>query len=92
MQAHTVIIYIIMLMSIFVVYTTSFLVGSPERMWELLREAAALHPVVGNAEGSYLTMRSQGQTPMFPSFLTTDIPQTAATSASSSSAPVSPQQ
>ncbi|KAK4617675.1 putative urea active transporter 1, partial [Fulvia fulva] len=55
---HTVIIYIVMLISIFVVYTSSSIVGSPGRMWTLLREAAALHPVEGNAHGSYLTMKS----------------------------------
>ncbi|PWY83435.1 putative sodium/proline symporter [Aspergillus heteromorphus CBS 117.55] len=55
---HTMIIYVIMLMSVFVVYSTSDLVGSSDRMWELLREASALHPVSGNAEGSYLTMKS----------------------------------
>jgi hypothetical protein len=47
-----------MLLSIFTVYSTSNLVGSPTRMWELLTDAATLHPVVDNAEGSYLTMRS----------------------------------
>lgn len=29
-------------------------------MWDLLYTAGQLHPVEGNAEGSYLTMRSQG--------------------------------
>ena len=47
-----------MLTSVFIVYTTSDLVGSTDRMWELLREAARLHPVEGNANGQYLTMRS----------------------------------
>ncbi|KAF7546311.1 hypothetical protein G7Z17_g8519 [Cylindrodendrum hubeiense] len=56
---HTVIIYVIMLMSLFVLYSTSNIVGSPGKVWELLREAAVLHPVDGNAEGQYLTMRSQ---------------------------------
>jgi hypothetical protein len=63
-QVHTVIIYVIMMMSVFVVYTTSSLIGSPAAMWELLKEAAVLHPVEGNADGSYLTMRSQGM--LFP--------------------------
>ncbi|KAF7194241.1 putative urea active transporter 1, partial [Pseudocercospora fuligena] len=57
---HTVIIYIIMLMSIFIVYTTSSIIGSPGRMWTLLKEAAVQHPVSGNANGEYLTMRSEG--------------------------------
>ncbi|KAL3465685.1 putative sodium/proline symporter [Aspergillus heterothallicus] len=56
---HTVIIYIIMLIALFVLYTTSDIAGSPTKVWELLREAAALHPVEGNAGGQYLTMRSQ---------------------------------
>ncbi len=56
---HSVIIYVIMLMALFVVYGTSSIVGSSDRMWELLQEASALHPVAGNADGSYLTMDSQ---------------------------------
>ncbi|KAH8900142.1 putative sodium/proline symporter [Thozetella sp. PMI_491] len=56
---HTVVIYIIMCWGLIVVYTRSAIIGSPERMYELLMEAAALHPVEGNAEGSYLTMRSE---------------------------------
>ncbi|KAL4779274.1 putative sodium/proline symporter [Aspergillus varians] len=56
---HTVVIYIIMLIALFVFYATSSQTGSPTRVWELLTEAAALHPVEGNADGQYLTMRSQ---------------------------------
>lgn len=48
-------------MSLFVVYTTSNVIGSTDRMWELLKEAAALHPVAGNADGSYLTMKSESK-------------------------------
>ncbi|KAJ9355085.1 hypothetical protein DTO280E4_6599 [Paecilomyces variotii] len=59
LQVHTVVIYVIMLMSIFVVYTTSDIIGSTDRMWDLLQEAGRLHPVPGNAEGTYLTMRSE---------------------------------
>ncbi|RDW60681.1 sodium symporter [Coleophoma cylindrospora] len=55
---HTVIIFVIMCMSAFVVYTTSSVIGSSDKMWELLTDASALHPIQGNAEGSYLTMRS----------------------------------
>lgn len=58
-QIHTVIIYIIMLMSLFVFYATSDRAGSPGRVWELLKEAAAMHPVEGNADGQYLTMSSR---------------------------------
>jgi hypothetical protein len=48
-----------MLVSLFVFYTSSDIAGSPTRVWELLKEAAALHPVAGNADGQYLTMRSE---------------------------------
>ncbi|GJN69220.1 urea active transporter [Purpureocillium lilacinum] len=41
-------------------YATSDLLGSPSAVYDLLVEAAKAHPVDGNAEGSYLTMRSQG--------------------------------
>lgn len=34
------------------------LIGSPEAMYELLREAAAQRPVSGNEDGSYLTLKS----------------------------------
>ncbi|KAL2818225.1 putative sodium/proline symporter [Aspergillus cavernicola] len=57
--AHTVIIYIIMLLALFVFYVTSDVAGSPTKVWELLKEAAVLHPVDGNADGEYLTMRSK---------------------------------
>lgn len=53
------VIYIIMLASLFAAYVTSDAVGSPGRMYELLTEAAQLHPVAGNAQGSYLTMQSE---------------------------------
>ncbi|KAJ4361273.1 hypothetical protein N0V95_002042 [Ascochyta clinopodiicola] len=48
-----------MLLCIFVAYVTSDVVGSPGRMYELLKEAANLHPVAGNEGGSYMTMRSE---------------------------------
>ncbi|KAG0257235.1 hypothetical protein DFQ27_005249 [Actinomortierella ambigua] len=55
---HTVVIMIIVLMFSFTAYCTSDLIGSPERMFDLLHEAAVRHPVEGNEEGSYLTMAS----------------------------------
>jgi Na+/proline symporter len=55
---HTVIIFVIMLSSMFVMYSTSEHVGSPGRMWELLKAAAEVRPVDGNAGGEFLTMRS----------------------------------
>lgn len=54
------VIYVIMLSTLFAVYTTSSQIGSSDKMFDLLRTAAQLHPVEGNAGGSYLTMRSQG--------------------------------
>ncbi|KAM0558127.1 hypothetical protein ACHAPJ_005294 [Fusarium lateritium] len=56
---HTIIIYTIMLLCLFVTYVHSDAIGSPGRMYELLSEAARLHPVAGNADGSYMTMKSQ---------------------------------
>ena len=40
----------------FTVYATSDLIGSPDKMWELLQAASAANPVDGNAQGSYVTM------------------------------------
>lgn len=48
-----------MLLCLFVVYATSDVIGSTRRMFELLTEAAALHPVAGNEAGSYMTMKSE---------------------------------
>ena len=47
-----------MLTSLFIVYLTSEVIGSPDTMWGLLVEAAARKPVSGNAGGSFLTMNS----------------------------------
>jgi SSS family transporter len=57
--AHTVVIIVILLMFAFKAYATSDVLGSPSKVWELLNEAAKRHPVAGNADGSYLTMRSK---------------------------------
>jgi len=43
----------------FTVYTASDLIGSPATMYNLLMEKAFASPVSGNAQGSYLTMRSK---------------------------------
>lgn len=43
----------------FTVYATSDKIGSIEKMHELLTNAAMEAPVSGNAQGSYLTMRSK---------------------------------
>ncbi|KAF2758703.1 urea active transporter [Pseudovirgaria hyperparasitica] len=57
--AHTVVILIIILTFAFTTYATSDVLGSPSKVYDLLQQAAARHPVEGNAEGSYLTMRSK---------------------------------
>ena len=40
-------------------YTTNENLGSPGKVYDLLTQAAKVHPVEGNADGSYLTMRSK---------------------------------
>ncbi|CAG8982733.1 hypothetical protein HYALB_00001014 [Hymenoscyphus albidus] len=55
---HTVIIMVIILYFMFSVYTSNQLIGSHERMFELLQQAANLRPVDGNQDGSYLTLKS----------------------------------
>ncbi|KAJ2899515.1 uncharacterized protein MKZ38_003009 [Zalerion maritima] len=56
--ANTFIMLVIIIIYGFEVYASNPLLGSPARVYELLVEAAARHPVDGNAGGSYLTMRS----------------------------------
>lgn len=51
---HTVIIYVILLVLIFYMFCTSSLIGSPGKMYELLKEAQILHPAPGD---SYLSFR-----------------------------------
>ena len=43
----------------FTAYATNEVLGSPKKVYELLVKAAEAHPVAGNADGSYLTMRSK---------------------------------
>ena len=40
-------------------YATNVNLGSPAKVYDLLVEAAKTHPVEGNEQGSYLTMRSK---------------------------------
>ncbi|TGZ78507.1 Na+/solute symporter [Ascodesmis nigricans] len=56
---HTVIILVIIFIFAFTTYATSPILGSPGAVFDLLKKAAALHPVEGNAQGSYLTMNSR---------------------------------
>jgi Na+/proline symporter len=55
---HTVIIYVVILVGLFVTYATSNLIGSIDEMYRLLKEAAIRTPVAGNPGGDYLTMHS----------------------------------
>ncbi|KAI9817165.1 MAG: hypothetical protein M1827_001277 [Pycnora praestabilis] len=56
---HTVMLLIIIFIFAFTAYATNVNLGSPGKVYDLLTEAAKMHPVAGNAEGSYLTMRSK---------------------------------
>lgn len=56
---HTVMLIIIIFIFAFTAYTTNVNLGSPGKVYNLLVEAGKRHPVEGNAEGSYLTMRSR---------------------------------
>ncbi|THX18516.1 Na+/solute symporter [Aureobasidium pullulans] len=56
---HTIILYFIVLTGLFLAYTTSDLIGSPDTMWELLKEAAVRSPNATNPGGEYLTLRNQ---------------------------------
>lgn len=55
---HTIVIIVIILVFGFTVFCTSNEIGSSNKLWELVTEAADRHPVSGNAQGSYLTMKS----------------------------------
>lgn len=55
---HVVIIYVIMITFLFRTYATSDLIGSPQKMWDLLVEAGNKYPVEGNKAGSLITFTS----------------------------------
>ena len=57
--SHTLVLYCILISFALIAYGSSSLIGSPAKMWELLHQASQEHPVSGNAQGSYLTMRSK---------------------------------
>ncbi|WVQ83382.1 hypothetical protein IAT38_005523 [Cryptococcus sp. DSM 104549] len=57
--SHTLVLYCILISFALVAYATSDIIGSPKKMWEMLHTAAANNPISGNAQGSYLTMRSK---------------------------------
>ena len=56
---HTVMIIVLIFVFAFTAYTTSNIAGSPGKVYDLLVAASEAHPVAGNKDGSYLTMRSQ---------------------------------
>ncbi|CAK36917.1 hypothetical protein CBS115989_979 [Aspergillus niger] len=56
---HTVVIIVVIFIFAFSAYATSDKLGSPGAVYDALVAASKLHPVDGNAEGSYLTMRSK---------------------------------
>ena len=62
---HTVVILIIILYFTIVTYKTSPLLGSPSKVYDLLVNASLIHPIEGNSEGSYLTMKSQNSAIFF---------------------------
>lgn len=55
---HTFILLIIIIVFALTTYATSDSLGSPAAVYNALVSAAERHPVAGNAQGSYLTMRS----------------------------------
>ncbi|OJA15055.1 hypothetical protein AZE42_05848 [Rhizopogon vesiculosus] len=56
---HTTVLFAIILTFAFTVYATSGSIGSIRHMHYLLSEVSQVTPVVGNAGGSYLTLRSE---------------------------------
>ncbi|KAK9455741.1 hypothetical protein V1511DRAFT_487676 [Dipodascopsis uninucleata] len=56
---HTVIILVIILIFAFATYANSDVLGSPGKVYDILVSISKEYPVSGNAEGSYLTMRSK---------------------------------
>ncbi|KAL4884525.1 Sodium:solute symporter family-domain-containing protein [Aspergillus karnatakaensis] len=56
---HTVVIIVIIFIFSFSAYATNDKLGSPGKVYDLLVQAAQRNPVEGNAEGSYMTMKSE---------------------------------
>ncbi|KAI1478293.1 Na+/solute symporter [Daldinia eschscholtzii] len=56
---HTFILLILIIIFSLTAFASSDKLGSPSAVYDLLVEAAFNHPVEGNAQGSYLTMRSK---------------------------------
>ncbi|KXJ95676.1 Sodium:solute symporter family-domain-containing protein [Microdochium bolleyi] len=62
---HTVVVLIIILIFALTAYATGSELGSPSVVYDKLVEAAAAHPIEGNAGGSYLTMTSKSGAEFF---------------------------
>ncbi|KAE8403805.1 Sodium:solute symporter family-domain-containing protein [Aspergillus pseudonomiae] len=56
---HTVVIIVVIFIYAFSAYASNDTLGSPGKVYDALVAAADRHPVEGNAQGSYLTMRSK---------------------------------
>jgi urea-proton symporter len=56
---HTFILLIIIILFSLTTYANSDVLGSPSAVYDLLVQAATKHPVEGNQDGSYLTMKSK---------------------------------
>lgn len=56
---HTVVIIVVIFIFAFSAYATNDTLGSPGAVYDALVAASTRHPVEGNAQGSYLTMRSK---------------------------------
>lgn len=54
---HTIIIYVIIIVVVYVTYASGNIIGSPSKMYDLLTEMATLYPSTGY-EGSYLTFKN----------------------------------
>lgn len=57
--AHTIILVVLVFIFAFSAYVSGDKLGSTSKVYDLLVQAAIRHPVEGNAEGSYLTVRSR---------------------------------
>lgn len=49
---------VVILYFMFTTYATGDLLGSPGKVYDLLKDAATLRPIAGNQDGSYMTMKS----------------------------------
>lgn len=54
---HTVIIYLILIVSVYTTFCSSSLIGSPGKMWELLKEIQEVFPM--SSGNSYLSFKSR---------------------------------